>query len=119
MVSAASIPIALRSLKLVSRLSCMQTPALISRQITMDSKSVASQLKTSGLLRTQGLIGGKWVDSYDGETIKVYNPSTGEVIADVPCMGRRETNDAISSAFDAYKSWSKLTASERSKYLRK
>ena len=40
-------------------------------QIYMDAKSVASQLKSSGLLRTQGLIGGKWTDSYDGETIKV------------------------------------------------
>ncbi|GKV29495.1 hypothetical protein SLEP1_g38421 [Rubroshorea leprosula] len=33
-------------------------------------------------------------------------------------MGRRETNDAICSAYDAFSSWSKLTAAERSKYLR-
>ncbi|KAF4389020.1 hypothetical protein F8388_026749 [Cannabis sativa] len=114
-----SLPIALRSFRLVSRLPTMQNPALLSRQMTTDANSVASQLKSSGLLRTQGLIGGKWIDSYSGETLKVYNPSTGEVIADVPCMGQRETNDAISSAYDAYTSWSKLTASERSKYLRK
>lgn len=40
-------------------------------QISMDANSVASQLKSSGLLRTQGLVGGKWSDSYDGKTIKV------------------------------------------------
>ncbi|OIW11700.1 hypothetical protein TanjilG_12219 [Lupinus angustifolius] len=85
----------------------------------MDARSVASQLNSSGLLRTQGLIGGKWSDAYDGKTIKVYNPATGESIADVAYMGARETNDAIASAYDAFKSWSKITAAERSKYLRK
>jgi succinate-semialdehyde dehydrogenase len=33
---------------------------------------------------------------------QVFNPATGEVIVDVACMGRKETNDAISSAYDAY-----------------
>ncbi|KAJ7949012.1 Aldehyde dehydrogenase [Quillaja saponaria] len=85
----------------------------------MDAQSVAFQLNNSGLLRTQGLIGGKWTEAYDGKTLKVYNPATGESIADVACMGGRETEDAISSAYDAFKSWSKFTAAERSKFLRK
>ncbi|CAN4120642.1 unnamed protein product [Withania somnifera] len=89
------------------------------RMMATDTQSLAAKLKISGLLRNQALIGGKWVDSYDGKTIKVHNPATGEVITDVPCMGRRETNDAISSAYDAFSSWSKLTAAERSKLLRK
>ncbi|KHN48862.1 Succinate-semialdehyde dehydrogenase, mitochondrial [Glycine soja] len=88
-------------------------------QMSMDAQSVASQLNSSGLLRTQGLVGGKWSDAYDGKTIKVYNPATGESIVDVACMGGRETNDAISAAYDAYGSWSKTTAAERSKFLRK
>ncbi|GAU35836.1 hypothetical protein TSUD_56440 [Trifolium subterraneum] len=71
--------------------------------MTTNAHSIASQLNSSGLLRTQGLIGGKWQDAYDGKTIKVYNPATGESITDVACMGGRETNDAISSAFDAFK----------------
>lgn len=33
---------------------------------------------------------------------QVRNPATGEVIADVSCMGQKETNDAISSAYNAY-----------------
>ncbi|XAR67247.1 Succinate-semialdehyde dehydrogenase (NAD(+)) [Bertholletia excelsa] len=93
--------------------------ALLSRQISVGVESVATQLESSGLLKTRGLIGGKWIDAYDGKTIEVYNPATGDVIANVPCMGERETNDAITSAFDAFKSWSKLTAAERSKCLRK
>ncbi|CAB4276935.1 unnamed protein product [Prunus armeniaca] len=88
-------------------------------EISMDVKSFASRLSSSGLLRSQGLIGGKWSDAYDGKTIQVHNPATGEVITTVPCMGQKETNDAISSAYGAFNSWSKLTAAERSKCLRK
>ncbi|CAL9016451.1 unnamed protein product, partial [Prunus brigantina] len=64
----------------------MQAPPLFSRQISMDVKSFASRLSSSGLLRSQGLIGGKWSDAYDGKTIQVHNPATGEVITTVPCM---------------------------------
>ncbi|CAN6689108.1 unnamed protein product [Malus baccata var. baccata] len=108
-----------RSLKLLSHLPYMHAPTPLSRQISMDAKSFVSQLNGAGLLRSQGLIGGRWSDAYDGNTIKVHNPATGEVITTVPCMGQRETNDAISSAYGAFSSWSNLTASERSKYLRK
>jgi len=32
----------------------------------------------------RNLIGGEWVDASSGETLEVLNPSTGEVIAEVP-----------------------------------
>ncbi|XP_010268381.1 PREDICTED: succinate-semialdehyde dehydrogenase, mitochondrial [Nelumbo nucifera] len=89
------------------------------RQIRTEAQNAATRLSGSGLLRTQGLIGGRWTDAYDGKTIKVYNPATGDVIAEVPCMSKRETNDAICSAYDTFSSWSKLTANERSRCLRK
>ncbi|CAD6230816.1 unnamed protein product [Miscanthus lutarioriparius] len=60
------------------------------------------RIRSAGLLRTQGLIAGKWVDTYDGKTIKVQNPATGEVLANVPCMGSRETSDAIASAHSTF-----------------
>ena len=37
----------------------------------------------------QNLIGGEWVDASSGETMEVLNPSTGEVIAEVPRASRR------------------------------
>ncbi|XP_022735710.1 succinate-semialdehyde dehydrogenase, mitochondrial [Durio zibethinus] len=98
---------------LFSHLSRMHRPSA-SRQM-----SIAAGLKNSSIFQSQGLIGGKWIGAYNGKTLQVNNPSTGEVIADVPLMGRRETNDAISSAYDAFPSWSKLTAAERSRCLRK
>ncbi|CAM8950351.1 unnamed protein product [Rhodiola kirilowii] len=89
------------------------------RQMSMDTGSLVARLSSAGLLHNQGLIGGKWVDAYDKKTIQIQNPATGDVITDVACMGGRETSDAIASAHHAFQSWSKLTASERSKYLRK
>ncbi|KAL7186946.1 hypothetical protein ACSBR2_028622 [Camellia fascicularis] len=108
-----------RLLRLFSLPSQHRPVTLLSRQISMEAQSVADRLNSSGFLRTQGLIGGKWIDAYDGKTLKVHNPANGEVLANVSCMGVRETNDAIASAYDAFKSWSKLTAAERSKCLRK
>ncbi|KAL1300097.1 hypothetical protein HN51_044782 [Arachis hypogaea] len=108
-----------RSSHLLPPIHMQHSAPPLTRKISMDARSIASQLNSSGLLKTQGLIGGKWSDSYDGKTIKVYNPATGESIADVACMGGKETNDAIASAYDAYRSWSKTTAAERSKLLRK
>ncbi|CAK9314655.1 unnamed protein product [Citrullus colocynthis] len=92
---------------------------LLIRQMSSEAQSIATRLHSSGLLRSQGLIGGKWIDAYDGKTIEVHNPANGEVITNVPLMGKRETDDAISSAYDAFKSWSKLTAADRSNRLRK
>ncbi|XP_031119191.1 succinate-semialdehyde dehydrogenase, mitochondrial [Ipomoea triloba] len=94
-------------------------PLALARAVSTESSSVATRLNSSGLLKSQALIGGKWVDAHDGSTIEVYNPATGEVITDVPCMGKKETNDAIASASNAFHSWSKVTAAERSKCLRK
>nr|GLL17562.1 succinate-semialdehyde dehydrogenase, mitochondrial [Ipomoea trifida] len=94
-------------------------PLALARAVSTESSSVATRLNSSGLLKSQGLIGGKWVDAHNGRTIEVCNPATGEVITDVPCMGKKETNDAIASASNAFHSWSKVTAAERSKCLRK
>ncbi|KAJ6357393.1 hypothetical protein OIU78_005280 [Salix suchowensis] len=95
----------------LSSSSTNRTSPPLSRHMSMKSDNLVSKLTSSGLLKTQGLIDGKWVDAHDGDTIKVLNPATGEVVANVPCMGQSETNDAISSAYDAFRSWSKLTAS--------
>lgn len=40
--------------------------------MSTDVKSIADKLRSSGLLRTQGLIGGKWTDAYDGKTLEVW-----------------------------------------------
>ncbi|MDM5334189.1 NAD-dependent succinate-semialdehyde dehydrogenase [Ureibacillus composti] len=64
-------------------------------------------------------INGEWKEAQNSETFSVINPSTGEVVAQVPNGGRHETQQAITAAELAFKSWSKLTAGERAKYLKK
>ncbi|WHY89645.1 NAD-dependent succinate-semialdehyde dehydrogenase [Neobacillus cucumis] len=64
-------------------------------------------------------VNGEWIHSQGGKTFPVKNPSTGKVVALVPNGGRLETNQAITAAEKAFKSWSKLTAAERAKYLLK
>ena len=53
------------------------------------------QLKDAQLFRQQAYIDGAWVDADGGQTIKVNNPATGEIIGTVPKMGAAETRRAI------------------------
>jgi succinate-semialdehyde dehydrogenase/glutarate-semialdehyde dehydrogenase len=77
------------------------------------------KLSDPDLLRQANLIDGKWVQAESGRMIAVRNPANGEVVGEVPSMGRAETRRAIEAAFLAQKSWRKLTAKERQKPLRK
>ncbi|PWZ28122.1 Succinate-semialdehyde dehydrogenase, mitochondrial [Zea mays] len=72
------------------------------RHMSADAGAAMEKIRAAGLLRTQGLIAGQWVDAYDGKTIEVQNPATGEVLANVSCMGSRETSDAIASAHSTF-----------------
>nr|WP_275585069.1 NAD-dependent succinate-semialdehyde dehydrogenase [Peribacillus deserti] len=47
------------------------------------------------------------------------NPATGEVVGSVPSGGRAEARAAVDAAFEAFKSWSRKTAGERSALLMK
>ncbi len=68
------------------------------------------------LIKTQAYIGGAWV----GEaTMAVVDKATGEEIARVPDMGAAETREAIDAAHQAFQSWSKTTAKQRSLILRR
>jgi succinate-semialdehyde dehydrogenase/glutarate-semialdehyde dehydrogenase len=76
-------------------------------------------LSDPSLLRTQAYINGEWVDADDGSTFPVYNPATGEVVADVADVGAAETRRAIEAAEVARHDWAARSAHERSAILRK
>jgi succinate-semialdehyde dehydrogenase / glutarate-semialdehyde dehydrogenase len=69
-------------------------------------------------MQTGLYINGEWITQSE-DTLQVKNPATGEVIADVPRVGKERTIQAIDGASEALKSWSKTTAKERASYLRK
>ncbi len=77
------------------------------------------QLKDAQLFRQQAFIDGAWVDADSGQTIKVNNPATNEILGTVPKMGAAETKRAIEAADKALPAWRALTAKERSNKLRR
>ena len=77
------------------------------------------QLKDTQLFRQQAFIDGAWVDADNGQTIKVNNPATGEILGTVPKMGAAETRRAIEAADKALPAWRTLTAKERANKLRR
>jgi succinate-semialdehyde dehydrogenase / glutarate-semialdehyde dehydrogenase len=75
--------------------------------------------KSNPFMREANLIGGKWVQADSGATIDVINPANGQKIGTVPKGGRAETRRAIEAAEEAFQSFRKTSALERSKLLRK
>lgn len=65
-------------------------------------------------------IDGEWItESEDKSTFTVINPSTTEVVAEFPKLGRAETKKAIEAANRAFKGWAGLAAKDRADYLLK
>jgi succinate-semialdehyde dehydrogenase / glutarate-semialdehyde dehydrogenase len=82
-------------------------------------KDFRIQLSDPSLFREQCYVDGAWVDADQRATSEVSDPASGEVIGTVPKMGAAETRRAIEAADRAFRSWSKTTAKERAKILRK
>src|SRR5690242_12693358 len=77
------------------------------------------KLADSNLWKSRGLIAGEWRPADSGQTTEIRNPATSEVLGAVPSMGAGETRRAIEAASAALPAWSKKTAGERAKVLRK
>ena len=88
-------------------------------QAQKDSGRYEWSLSDPDLLRTQAYINGEWVDADDGSTFPVYNPSTGDVIAEMADVGAAETRRAIEAAEIARHKWAARSPHERSAVLRK
>jgi 1-pyrroline dehydrogenase len=67
----------------------------------------------------KNFVGGEWVDAASGETMEVLNPSTGEVIAEVPRSGAEDVERAVAAARKAYEEWGQKTPKDRMELLLK
>src|SRR4051794_34065282 len=67
----------------------------------------------------QMYINGNWVDSKSNKTFPVYDPSTEEVIAQVPDAVPDDVNRAVAAAKSAFEDgpWASTTAQERGRVL--
>ena len=77
------------------------------------------ELNKKSLFREKSIVNGQWSDSKKGNTIKVNNPATLEIIGKVPNFSAEETKSAINDADEAFQSWKNTTAKERSIILKK
>ncbi len=64
------------------------------------------------------LINGNWVDAVSGKTFPTYDPSTGEVLAQVAEGDREDINLAVKAARKAFAGrWRKMSPSERGRLI--
>src|SRR5580698_8969641 len=65
------------------------------------------------------LINGQWVNSISGKTFPTYNPSTGEVLAQVAEGDRADIDLAVKAARKAFDRgpWRQMTAAERQRLI--
>ena len=68
-------------------------------------------------VRLKNYIDGEWVDDTGAEYIPLYNPSTGEVIGEVPLSSPGTSRAAVNSASRAYESWWRMPVAQRVSYL--
>ena len=69
---------------------------------------------TSNLISCPNFIGGEWLTP-GGATTPVFNPSTGDVIAECPTGGTAEVNAAVEAAHAAFPGWRETPPVERAR----
>ncbi len=63
--------------------------------------------------------GGQWIDSKSEKFMDIYNPSTGEIIAQTPCCTKDEVDYAVECAKKAFPGWRDTPAIKRAQILYK
>ncbi|XP_041980366.1 succinate semialdehyde dehydrogenase [Aricia agestis] len=92
----------------------LRLPYQVVRGFKMSSVDQSMQL-----LRNQAYVNGQWVNAQSKAVYPVTNPADDKVITEVPDMDAHDTKAALDAAADAFKTWKKTTAKERSSILRK
>jgi malonate-semialdehyde dehydrogenase (acetylating)/methylmalonate-semialdehyde dehydrogenase len=65
----------------------------------------------------RNFIGGEWVEGNARETEPVYDPATGEVIAETPLSTKDDVDRAVKAASAAFVEWSKTPVTKRVQVL--
>jgi len=73
--------------------------------------------RTTDFITIKNFINGEWVVEDGGETVPLYNPSTGEVIGEVPQSSQETSLESIDSSYAAYDEWRRLPLARRMRYI--
>lgn len=76
-------------------------------------------MSTAGSMETRMLINGEWQPAKSGRTLDVVNPATEETVAGVAFGGREEAHRAVEAAAAALPDWSRRTAWDRGRMLKR
>lgn len=79
--------------------------------------SLAATLVESGLLRSEGLINGKWLASKSGKTFQVVDPATATEFAAVAAYGEEDTKLAVLAAEQSFDGCRSKTMQVRDSHL--
>jgi len=88
------------------------------RESTMRTSPLAL-LKDASLLKSDALINGQWLSTAEQARFPVFDPSSGEHLAEVANLGPGQAQQAIDAANAAWPAWRAKTAKERSQILRR
>jgi succinate-semialdehyde dehydrogenase/glutarate-semialdehyde dehydrogenase len=84
----------------------------------LDRTNLDSLLDDPALLRRKAFVAGDWIAADGGGSFAVTNPARGDVLAELPDLGRAETARAIDAAHAAQTDWAARTGKERAAVLR-
>jgi len=92
----------------------------MSEQMTMNSAPLPVPVAAKSATIPRKLkfcVDGEWRDSTSGKYMPVYNPSTGEVMAETPCCTAEEIDEAVLAAHSAFAAWSAKPVGERAQVM--
>ncbi len=90
---------------------------MINANFAMPNTQIQSKLKDTSLLKSAAYINGQWMTSE--HCFEVTDPGTGQMIARVANLGAEDTRQAVDAATNAFPSWRKESARNRSSLLRR
>ena len=67
--------------------------------------------------RLRQFINGKWVEPHALGYAQLYDPGVGDVIGEVPLGGKEDVDEAVETAYEAFKTWSRVPVPDRLQYL--
>ncbi|OQU94905.1 hypothetical protein CLAIMM_01190 isoform 2 [Cladophialophora immunda] len=80
---------------------------------------VRTKLRDPSLFKENAYIDGEWVPATSGQSFKVQNPATDEVLGFCPEMSKKETDAAIDAAREAFQSFRNTSARQKARLLRR
>src|SRR5512138_2350093 len=75
--------------------------------------------RASSEIHTDLYIGGRWRKASSGERIRVLDPASGDLFAEVESAGVEDGLSAVTSAAEALPAWSRTPPRERAEILRR